>query len=265
MLMTRIFTALLGIPVVLACVYFGGIFFFAFMFIVSFFCTWEYLSIMAKYNPHKILTLVLSALFFVSMAYLNSFVGVFVILFALFAVEVFGKNTEFCVQRIAVSFLGAVLFPFTLIYMCYLREFENTGMHLLFFIFIVVWVLDTAAYAFGRLFGKHKLAPAISPKKTVEGAVAGVVFGIITAIVCKLTFIPDTLLGFKEILILGFIISVVAQFSDLAESLIKRDANVKDSGDFIPGHGGFLDRFDSYIFVAPTVYYCLILLHSHAH
>ncbi|MDR2191968.1 MAG: phosphatidate cytidylyltransferase [Endomicrobium sp.] len=263
MLSTRILTAIVGIPLIFSCVYFGGIYFFALMFVVSFFCVYEYLSITAKYNPYKIPSLILSSLFFISLIYLDAFIGAFVILFILFAVEVFGKNTEFCIQRISVSFLGAFFLPFTFMYMCYLREFENFGMRLIFFIFIVVWVLDTAAYAFGKLFGKHKLAPNVSPKKTVEGAVAGVIFGIITSIVCKIIFIPDALLGFKETLILGFVISVVGQFSDLAESLIKRDGNIKDSGKMIPGHGGFLDRFDSYIFAAPAAYYCVLLLHSH--
>jgi phosphatidate cytidylyltransferase len=265
MLSTRILTALAGIPLIFACVYFGGFYFFALMFIVSFFCVWEYLSLTAKYNSYKILSLVLASLFFISLAYLDAFVGAFVILFVLFAYEIFGKNTEGCIQRISVSFLGAFFLPFTLMYMCYLREFENFGMRLLFFVFIVVWALDTAAYAFGRLLGKHKLAANVSPKKTIEGAIAGVVFGIVTAAVCKITFIPDALLGFKETLILGFVIAVVGQFSDLAESLIKRDANIKDSGRLIPGHGGFLDRFDSYIFAAPAAYYCLLLLHKHAH
>jgi len=157
-------------------------------------------------------------------------------------------------QRISVSFFGAFFLPLALIHMLYIRRLDACGMELIFFIFIVVWVLDTAAYAFGKAFGKHKLAPNVGPKKTVEGALAGVAFGLLAAAACKY-FLP---LSLSKTLLLGLVISITGQFSDLAESLIKRDANIKDSGTLIPGHGGFLDRFDSYILAAPAVYYCLL-------
>jgi phosphatidate cytidylyltransferase len=139
--------------------------------------------------------------------------------------------------------------------MVYIRNMSG-GMQLIFFIFIVVWVLDTAAYAFGRMLGKHKLAKNVSPKKTIEGAVAGIVFGVAAAVACRYIFMSE-ILTVLQALILGFAISIVGQFSDLAESLIKRDGNIKDSGKIIPGHGGVFDRFDSYIFAAPAVYYLL--------
>ncbi|MCL2484981.1 MAG: phosphatidate cytidylyltransferase [Endomicrobia bacterium] len=260
MLSTRIFTALIGIPLIFAGIYFGGIFFFIMMALISFFCVLEYMNITQKYNPHKILSLIMSVLFFVFI-YFSSYgdkvlAAAIVMLFILFAVEVFGKNTDMCVARISVSFLGAFLLPLSLMYMVYIREILGAGMKLIFLIFITVWVLDTAAYAFGKTLGRHKLAPNVSPKKTIEGAVAGVVFGILTVVLCKYTFMQD-ILSLKSAIILGFVISIIGQFSDLAESLIKRDGQIKDSGTIIPGHGGFLDRFDSYIFAAPAVYYCL--------
>ncbi|MCL2798687.1 MAG: phosphatidate cytidylyltransferase [Endomicrobia bacterium] len=260
MLATRIFTALIGIPVIFACIYFGGIPFFIIMAIVSFFCVLEYMAILQKYNPHKIISIIMSVLFFIFL-YISQYndkavIAAAVILFVLFAVEVFGKNTDMCAVRISVSFLGAFFLPLALMHMVYIREIPGGGMKLIFFIFITVWILDTAAYAFGRMLGKHKLAPNVSPKKTVEGAVAGTVFGILTAVLCRYIFMADVL-SLKEAIILGIIISMVGQFSDLAESLIKRDGQIKDSGTIIPGHGGFLDRFDSYIFAAPAVYYYL--------
>ena len=128
-----------------------------------------------------------------------------------------------------------------------------------FFIFIVVWTLDTMAYAFGKVFGKHKLAKNVSPKKTLEGTAAGIVFGILAAVACRYIFMCD-ILTLQNAAILGLVVAVVGQFSDLAESLIKRDGSVKDSGKIIPGHGGVFDRFDSYMFAAPAMYYALQLL-----
>ena len=260
MLATRIYTALIGIPVIFAGIYFGGVSFFVIMALVSFFCVLEYMTISQKYNPHKIISIVMSVLFFVFL-YISHYndkavTAAVAMLFILFAVEISGKNTDMCVARIAVSFLGAFFLPLALIHMVYIREISNGGMKLIFFIFITVWVLDTAAYAFGRMLGKHKLAPNVSPKKTVEGAVAGVVFGVLTAVLCRYIFMSGVL-SLKEAVVLGIIISISGQFSDLAESLIKRDGQIKDSGTTIPGHGGFLDRFDSYIFAAPAVYYYL--------
>jgi phosphatidate cytidylyltransferase len=128
-------------------------------------------------------------------------------------------------------------------------------MKLVFFLFIVVWFLDTAAYIFGTIFGKHKLT-VVSPKKTIEGAIAGIIFGILAAFLCRHIFMKKILTLYHS-LMLGLIIAIVGQFSDLVESIIKRDGNIKDSGKIIPGHGGVFDRFDSYIFLAPFMYYIL--------
>lgn len=263
MLITRIITACIGIPIIFACIYFGGLPFYIFMFVVSFFCVQEYLNICKKYQPHTIISLVMASLFFIVLQYCKTSLNIAVIsavlmLLVLFAIEVFGKNTEQSVGRIAVSFLGAFFLPLALMHMVYIRDMKG-GMQLLFFIFIVVWVLDTAAYAFGRMLGKHKLAKNVSPKKTIEGAAAGIIFGIIAAVICRYAFMQNILTP-AQALIIGFVISIVGQFSDLAESLIKRDGNIKDSGKIIPGHGGMFDRFDSYVFAAPAVYYMLHLI-----
>jgi phosphatidate cytidylyltransferase len=179
-------------------------------------------------------------------------------LLILFLIEVFKGNADLSVERIATSFLGAFFIPLAFAHMVYIRDL-NGGMQLIFFIFIEVWILDTAAYAFGYMLGKHKLAKGVSPKKTLEGAIAGIIFGVLAAIACRYLFM-SRILTLCETVVLGLGISVVGQFSDLAESLIKRDGNVKDSGKIIPGHGGIFDRFDSYLFAAPTVYYVLMFI-----
>ncbi len=126
-------------------------------------------------------------------------------------------------------------------------------------IFICAWTSDTGAYFAGTFFGKHKLIPRVSPKKTVEGSAGGI---IVCALSCMLyVFIiscmgkrPDWL-GYGIAAFSGAIASALTQFGDLAASALKRDCGVKDYGSIFPGHGGFMDRFDSVIFIAPFVYY----------
>lgn len=125
----------------------------------------------------------------------------------------------------------------------------------LLFVFVAAWMTDTGAWFFGRMLGRHRMAPAVSPKKTIEGALAGVLTG--TAFACLVAWWIHLPLvhGF----ILGVLLSVVGQVGDLSESLLKRDLGIKDAGDVIPGHGGVLDRFDSLLFAMPLAFYYLRL------
>ena len=126
----------------------------------------------------------------------------------------------------------------------------------------VTWATDTGAYAFGRMFGKHKLIPSVSPSKTVEGAVGGLVVATlgtwlyVTFLLKPFAHLSLTSMG---IVVLAVAVGIVGQIGDLAESLLKRDAGVKDSSKLLPGHGGILDRFDSLLFVLPVAY--LLLSH----
>ncbi len=119
-------------------------------------------------------------------------------------------------------------------------------------VFAAIWICDTAAFSVGRKLGKHKLFERVSPKKTWEGAVAGFVFAIATFLAARALVLPYLTMG--EAAVCGCIVGVFGQLGDLAESLLKRDAGVKDSSGFIPGHGGVLDRFDSLLFVAPLMF-----------
>lgn len=119
-------------------------------------------------------------------------------------------------------------------------------------IFVSIWMCDTAAYFGGLSMGKHKLFPRVSPNKSWEGAVWGFIGAVATMILFQKYFLPY--LQFHQALMIGTIIGVFGQIGDLVESLLKRDAGVKDSSSLIPGHGGILDRFDSLIFVSPILY-----------
>ncbi|MCI1822082.1 MAG: phosphatidate cytidylyltransferase [Megasphaera sp.] len=128
-----------------------------------------------------------------------------------------------------------------------------------FIVFLLVfstWASDTFAFAVGKLKGKKKLCPAVSPSKTVEGFFGGILGTIITAVVFSLIFKFSLLHG----LVIGIIIAIMAPLGDLIESILKRVCDVKDSGNIIPGHGGILDRFDSLLFAAPAVYVYVLLI-----
>ena len=145
--------------------------------------------------------------------------------------------------------------PVLLSYIYRTRAMEN-GIFIVWLVFIASWVCDTAAYFVGVLFGKHKLAPVLSPKKSIEGAVGGVIgaaaIGALYGYIVRnqVVGIKDTMLVFALISAAGALISMVG---DLAASAIKRNHDIKDYGNLIPGHGGILDRFDSVIFTAPII------------
>lgn len=128
----------------------------------------------------------------------------------------------------------------------------DTGCKLIWLLFLCTWASDTFAYFIGSAIGSHKIAPSISPNKTVEGVFGSIIGTVFTAVVCG-----HFLFGFEliQMIILGLIMAFAATLGDLAESAIKRFAGVKDSGFLIPGHGGVLDRFDSILFTAPIFYY----------
>jgi len=119
-------------------------------------------------------------------------------------------------------------------------------------VFVTIWVCDSAAFHVGSAFGAHKLFPRVSPRKSWEGAAAGFASAILTAMAAK--YLALGFLPLKGALVVGTVVGTVGQMGDLVESLMKRDAGVKDSSAMIPGHGGVFDRFDSVLLVAPCVY-----------
>ncbi|MDF7668203.1 phosphatidate cytidylyltransferase [Lactobacillus sp. ESL0703] len=143
-------------------------------------------------------------------------------------------------------------------YMAAIRN-SNNGLALLCYVFVVVWLTDTGAYMIGRKAGKHKLWPVISPNKTWEGSIGG----IICAVICAAIYVYCVKVGYPQVqmIIIAFFLSIVGQMGDLVESAYKRYYGVKDSGKILPGHGGILDRFDSMLFVLPVVAALLGIMH----
>lgn len=161
------------------------------------------------------------------------------------------SNVKIAVDQIAYTLLGVLYVAGLGGYYLLIRNFEQGG-RLLFFLFLIVWLGDILAYYWGKNFGKIPLAPNISPKKTVEGAVAGLGGSLFAGILAWVWFLEG--IPLVHCLLGALICGIISQFGDLAESLLKRHVGVKDSGDLIPGHGGILDRIDSLLFAGPAFY-----------
>jgi phosphatidate cytidylyltransferase len=162
------------------------------------------------------------------------------------------KSGRFGVEALSKEVTGYVYVPFLLGHLVLIRAWD-TGVVWTFFLLAVVFAGDTGAYYVGRAFGQHKLSPAISPGKTVEGAVGGLGSNFFAGLLFKYFWLPEVAwipCGFL-ILLMG----LLGQVGDLTESMLKRSCDSKDSGRLLPGHGGMLDRLDSLLFAAPGLYY----------
>lgn len=163
-------------------------------------------------------------------------------------------------EQITLSFFAFFYVAVTLSYIFKVRNMES-GAYTVWLIFIGSWGSDTMAYVVGRKLGKHKIAPKLSPKKSLEGLIGGIAGAALIGVIYALIFKTQLEVSISNPVLLfglvGAVGSVVSQIGDMAASAIKRNKGIKDYGTLIPGHGGILDRFDSVIFIAPIVYYML--------
>lgn len=185
------------------------------------------------------------------------------ILFALvfaYCLDMLFTNGKTNLKDIGIAIFGIVYIVLSMMHIVYARKLDF-GKFNLFIIIIGACSTDIWAYFIGVFFGKHNLCEKISPKKTVEGSIGGfvgsVVFLILTAELISRFALDVKGVNYAEIIVLGMLCSVFAQLGDLSASVIKRQFGIKDYGHILPGHGGFMDRIDSIIFVAPMVYYFL--------
>lgn len=165
------------------------------------------------------------------------------------------RTIENAARDVSFALLAFLYIPFLLMHLVMLRE-TTFGVEWLFVIMLIVMTNDAAAYYVGSAFGKHRLYPTVSPKKSIEGAIAGLGGSIIGALLSKYIYFPQ--LTFVDVILTALVIGTVGQAGDLFESLLKRSFGVKDSGTLIPGHGGILDRLDSILFAAPVTYYYVL-------
>ena len=175
-------------------------------------------------------------------------------------------NRETTFKEVAVLYSMVVIIPCAMHTLVSLRELNLS--HGMFYVLIAVlaaWVADVGAYFAGTLFGRHKLCPEISPKKTIEGLVGGTVVDMVVMLLCGVWFSAVFYQGqvgvnYIDLLLIGLFGSLISVLGDLSFSIIKRSCHIKDFGQVIPGHGGVLDRFDSVIFTAPFVYLLVMFL-----
>ena len=164
-------------------------------------------------------------------------------------------------MQVALIFLGIIYVAITFSFIYLIREKNEYGRYIIWLVFISSWGSDTFAYCVGMLFGKHKFLPVLSPNKTIEGVIGGIIGAAVLGAIYNYIFLNKFYNNISystiRIAIASAIGAVISMLGDLTASAIKRDYDVKDYGNIIPGHGGILDRFDSVIFTAPALFFLL--------
>ena len=256
---TRMLTGLILGTVAMLCIIEGRLAFLVLMLTILFFATKEYVKILNCKGFYPSLSIIVfSEILLAIIAYFQKFdlvaptftIGVFcAFLWILF------RGRQPYIANVATTVLGMVYCGWLPLHLIFLRHLHcdrfHDGLVFVVMVFMAVMVTDIGCYYAGRHLGKHKLAPVISPNKTIEGSVGGAICSVI------MSFIIGLYMGLEWYFCraIGLLCTTAGQLGDLSESLIKRDAGVKDSGHTLPGHGGFLDRFDGYIFAIPVMYY----------
>lgn len=254
-LKTRILTALVGIPIVLLCIFGPTPLMYLFGFVMMLALNYELANMQGESMQRSFLVF---SLFNMAVAlgcytFVTQELGfIFVLINGLVMAE-----TVFTYPKVALPEMMYLAFvniycTWLPLHMISLRLLPQ-GSWMLMSVFIMVWVCDSGAYFTGYFLGKHKMAPHLSPKKTIEGGVGGVLLTVVAALIIQrfLPIAPNML----NAVIVALLVAFGAIVGDLFESYLKRSFGVKDSGNILPGHGGFADRFDSFLMVAPLCFY----------
>lgn len=267
MLRQRVISAAVFIPILIACIWFGNRWFSIVVAVAAIIGVIEFYSMVAQkgWQPLTIFGTLWTLFFIFNGYYANSYTSESTWLLVTFALITSAVALSLLWvlflrpsgERIMVSWAASLAGIF---YMGWLLSYwvliMNTyGRDWVFLALFSTFAVDTSAYFVGRTWGRHKMAPTVSPGKTWEGALGGLAGAI--AAVMALALILDIDISYAQLVLLGFLIAVFAQLGDLAESKIKRSMGVKEAGNLIPGHGGILDRLDSIVFTGVVVYYCL--------
>jgi phosphatidate cytidylyltransferase len=257
LLVTRLITGAIGIPILAAVVWVGGPLLAAVVALAVFVAQIEFAIARDAQRNHisiagALCGASLPALALAAEEYVLG--GAVATIGIVSTAYVFTKSPKDDIENWLWGVTGALYLGGLAAFFVLLREVEN-GRDWLLFTLITVWVTDTGAYAVGRAIGRHKLAPAISPGKTIEGSLGSVLTGF--ACVFVLNEVLDLGLALEHRIALGLLLPAIIGIGDLAESAVKRALAVKDSSGLVPGHGGIADRLDSLLFAAPLVFYYL--------
>ena len=258
-MLTRIITAIVSLIVFIGLIAAGETVFAIGVGIIIFCMLYETFTAMTKSVAVKISGYITGAVVTLGIVFANVEIAVTlsIIVAMVFLIFLHGKikYTElFSVQLMTI---------YITLFMSYIpKMYIEMSLPFMALVFIIAWGSDTAAYFCGTFFGKHKLIPKVSPKKTVEGSLGAVICTALLCVLytfildkCGVAFITATPDAYIKIAAVGFFASILSQLGDLAASAIKRDAGIKDYGKIFPGHGGFMDRFDSVLYISPVVYY----------
>lgn len=264
--------SVLGIPAIIAVVYLGKIYFATFILATSVLALTEFyrLTRIREVSPTSWVgwvTCLAVAVFYYrgedSFGPTLSWFQLLVVLILLVVILELFRNRKNAMANISATLAGILYVPVLLGTLIGIRQIDmvdySFGMKLTLALFFSVWLCDTAAYVFGKKWGRRKILERVSPKKTVTGTLAGIVIAILAYVVMLRTgfLTPDQSshsISMMDAVVLGIIVGVFGQAGDFVESLMKRDMGVKDSGRFLMGHGGVLDRFDSLIVASPLTY-----------
>ena len=267
MLFPRLITAIIGLPLLIAAVYFGSLPFFFLILGVAFLGLREF-YVLAEENGYPtfrwigtlaglliVLSVFLSGTSFAQVTENQFTAAVLSLVIVVLAVRsIFRGPTETLLSEWGVTFYGIMFVAWPLAHLLLIRDLRPQGQPAMFLLFSLIWAEDIVAYIVGSRFGKHLIAPSVSPKKTWEGTIAGLIAAVGVTIGFQTTLLRQQM-HLPEAIALGLILGLLAFASDLSESLLKRNAGVKDSAQLLPGHGGILDRFDSFLLTAPFFYY----------
>jgi phosphatidate cytidylyltransferase len=259
-LISRLLVGIVGLPLVLGLVWVGGWWLYVLVVVAALVAVHEFVTMTRPLRPlapalYVGVALALSAAQSSGLVWmLGGLLATFVLAFG---VSALAKTRAPATVAIGATVLGAAWIAFGLGHLLLLRQLTVHGRLLTFAVLLTVWAADTFAYFGGRLFGRHKMAPTVSPGKTWEGFVIGSIAGVFVSFV-TLYDTRHTFLPVWKALVLGLVVVLAAVVGDLFESMLKRDMQVKDTGRLLGGHGGILDRVDALLFAGPAAYYLLL-------
>lgn len=254
MLITRALIGILGVPLAILVVYAGGLLLFVSLVILSLLGLHEFYRMTRHYKPNLLAGYGGAALILTG-AYTGQGAGVLKGIAALFGLTfllhaVRGLKPDM-VSQMAVTFFGSLYVSVGFAHIILLRELEY-GISFAIVVLMATWTSDTVAYAVGHFYGHRPITPVVSPKKTVEGTLAGFIGTVLVVLVAGKSL---AWMSSAQFFILGLVLATAAPLGDLFESYLKRASHVKDAGTIIPGHGGILDRFDSLLFSGVAAFY----------
>ena len=273
-LKSRVLVTIVGAPIVLCCVYFGNwpfLIFIAAIFVLSLREFFE-LSKNKGVVPNLLISIIAGLLLLYDMYFSRGeyFIPIISVYLVLISILQLWETRGSQIQNLSVNFFAVGYLGMLLSFFVGIRQLPldlnidyNQGGIWAITILAIFWIGDTIAYFVGSSIGKHKLATRVSPKKTIEGAIAGFISMLMVAYLSKMLFLPEW--SWLDATVIGVICGTVGQMSDLVESLFKRDAGVKDTSNILLGHGGIFDRFDVLFLVSPLIFFYLKYFSSVSH